>query len=149
MRIKNVLFLLTICFLSSCGTPNETHQKLQGNWHSGIFELVNNPNSDSLDIEYNYSEYFFDKNYMYSYSNSLDDFYYVEYFLRNDSLFYYVSKRRELFTGLVSYPNDSTQFVISTIDTTSIYSVLPSIPVSLASKAIISPLAKYKPKSSV
>lgn len=126
MRIKIPLYLLTICTLSSCSKPNETHQKLKGNWHSGILELVNNPSSDSLDIEYNYSEYFFDENYMYSYSNSLNDFYSVEYFLRNDSLFYYVSNRRELFTGVINYPNDSTQLMRSEIDSTALYKIQPN-----------------------
>ncbi len=123
MRSKIIYLQLFLWALASCSQPSKEQQKTIGNWHSGILELVINPDSDSLNIEYNYSEYYFDENYMYSYSNSLNDFYTVPYFFKEDSLFYSSSNNQDFFVGVVNYPNDSTQFFSSKTDTTRIYQI--------------------------
>lgn len=118
MRIKILLFILTICFLSSCSKPNETHQKLIGNWHSGISELPILPTDMRTEKDYSFAEFVYSENYMYQYTNNSRIPYALKYSMKQDSLFFFVgSKQREQFVGLLVYPNDTTLYIYSYTDT--------------------------------
>ena len=118
MRFKNALYILIICSLSSCSKINETHQKLQGNWHSGISELPILPEDIRSEKDYSYSEFVYSDNYMYQYTNNSTFPYALKYTMKQDSLFFHVgAKQQEQFVGILVYPNDSTLHIYSYSDT--------------------------------
>ena len=116
-RIFN-LALLSFSLLVACTNTNESHDKLIGNWHSGISELPILPSDIRTENDYSYAEYVYSENFMHQYTNNSSIPYALKYTMRQDSLFFYVgTKQREQFVGVLVYPNDSTLYIYSFSDT--------------------------------